>query len=175
MPLETPLLDLHQSSGATIGEYFGTLLPARFGEFTAEYAALREGGGPRGHELSSVLFVHRSRPASLPECASDLECPRSEARPRNRWTAAEPTGTHPGGGGNICAGGKHPGDFATRWFANGRLPRSTNSSSWTTSTLEDVTSSTGNAGPGGASRRGTACGAWREKLCGYAAALRTKK
>jgi folate-binding protein YgfZ len=41
MPLETPLLALHQSSGATIGEYFGTRLPARFGEFTEEYAALR--------------------------------------------------------------------------------------------------------------------------------------
>jgi folate-binding protein YgfZ len=41
MPLETPLLDLHRSSGAALGEYFGTQLPARFGEFTAEYAALR--------------------------------------------------------------------------------------------------------------------------------------
>jgi folate-binding protein YgfZ len=41
MPLETPLLDLHRSSGATIGEYFGTQLPARFGEFAEEYAALR--------------------------------------------------------------------------------------------------------------------------------------
>ena len=42
MPLETPLLDLHRSSGATIGEYFGTLLPSRFGDSGAEYAALRE-------------------------------------------------------------------------------------------------------------------------------------
>jgi aminomethyltransferase len=42
MPLETPLLELHRSSGATIGEYFGTLLPSRFGDFGAEYAALRE-------------------------------------------------------------------------------------------------------------------------------------
>src|SRR3984957_1436016 len=41
MPLETPLLDLHRSAGVTIGEYFGTLLPARFGEFAEEYAALR--------------------------------------------------------------------------------------------------------------------------------------
>jgi folate-binding protein YgfZ len=41
MPLETPLLDLHRSSGATIGEYFGTQLPGRFGEFAEEYAALR--------------------------------------------------------------------------------------------------------------------------------------
>ena len=41
MPLETPLLGLHQSSGATIGEYFGTSLPARFGEFAEEYSALR--------------------------------------------------------------------------------------------------------------------------------------
>ncbi len=42
MPLETSLLGLHRSSGATIGEYFGTLLPSRFGDFEAEYAALRE-------------------------------------------------------------------------------------------------------------------------------------
>ena len=42
MPLETPLLNLHRSSGATIGEYFGTLLPSRFGDFGTEYAALRE-------------------------------------------------------------------------------------------------------------------------------------
>jgi glycine cleavage system aminomethyltransferase T len=41
MPLETSLLDLHRSAGATIGEYFGTKLPARFGEFAEEYAALR--------------------------------------------------------------------------------------------------------------------------------------
>jgi folate-binding protein YgfZ len=42
MPLETPLLELHQSVGATIGEYFGTLLPSRFGDFAAEYRALHE-------------------------------------------------------------------------------------------------------------------------------------
>jgi folate-binding protein YgfZ len=42
MPLETPLLRRHQSAGATIGEYFGTLLPSRFGDFAAEYSALRE-------------------------------------------------------------------------------------------------------------------------------------
>src|SRR5258708_38900151 len=42
MPLETPLLDLHRSSGATMGEYFGTALPSLFGEFGAEYDALRE-------------------------------------------------------------------------------------------------------------------------------------
>jgi folate-binding protein YgfZ len=42
MPLETPLLDLHRSAGATIGEYFGTLLPSRFADFGTEYAALRE-------------------------------------------------------------------------------------------------------------------------------------
>src|SRR5579872_2815015 len=45
MPLETPLLGLHRSSGATTGEYFGTLLPASFGDFGAEYAALRETAG----------------------------------------------------------------------------------------------------------------------------------
>lgn len=42
MPLETPLLGPHRSSGATIGEYFGTLLPSGFGDFAAEYAAMRE-------------------------------------------------------------------------------------------------------------------------------------
>ncbi len=42
MPLETPLLDLHRSAGAEIGEYFGTLLPARFGDFTVEYLAARD-------------------------------------------------------------------------------------------------------------------------------------
>lgn len=42
MPLETPLLGLHRSSGAAIGEYFGTLLPSRFGDFAAEYRVLRE-------------------------------------------------------------------------------------------------------------------------------------
>ena len=42
MPLETPLLDLHRSSGASTGIYFGTSLPSRFGDFGAEYRALRE-------------------------------------------------------------------------------------------------------------------------------------
>lgn len=42
MELETPLLDLHRSAGAAVGEYFGTLLPSRFGDFAAEYRALRE-------------------------------------------------------------------------------------------------------------------------------------
>jgi folate-binding protein YgfZ len=41
MLLETPLLDHHQSAGAEVGEYFGTLLPSRFGEFAAEYSAAR--------------------------------------------------------------------------------------------------------------------------------------
>jgi folate-binding protein YgfZ len=36
------LLGLHRSSGATVDEYFGTLLPSRFGDFAAEYSALRE-------------------------------------------------------------------------------------------------------------------------------------
>lgn len=45
MALETPLIETHRSSGAMLGEYFGTALPARFGEFTAEYAALRESVG----------------------------------------------------------------------------------------------------------------------------------
>jgi folate-binding protein YgfZ len=42
MSLETPLLEMHKSAGANIGEYFGTLLPAGFGDFAAEYKALRE-------------------------------------------------------------------------------------------------------------------------------------
>ena len=41
MPLETPLLDLHRAAGAEIGEFFGTLLPARFGDFNSEYSAAR--------------------------------------------------------------------------------------------------------------------------------------
>jgi len=41
MPLETPLITLHESASAKIGEYFGAKLPARFGEFATEYAALR--------------------------------------------------------------------------------------------------------------------------------------
>src|ERR1700730_11586515 len=39
--LETPLLGLHLSANAEMGEYFGTVLPARFGEFGSEYRALR--------------------------------------------------------------------------------------------------------------------------------------
>jgi len=45
VPLETPLLELHRSSGATAGEFFGTTLPARFDDYTAEYTALRESVG----------------------------------------------------------------------------------------------------------------------------------
>src|SRR5579863_6592380 len=41
MPLESPLLDQHRSAGAEVGEYFGTLLPSRFGDFPAEYSAAR--------------------------------------------------------------------------------------------------------------------------------------
>jgi aminomethyltransferase len=42
MPLETPLLNLYRAADAEIGEYFGTLLPSRLGEFAAEYSAARE-------------------------------------------------------------------------------------------------------------------------------------
>jgi tRNA-modifying protein YgfZ len=41
MPLESPILGLHKSAGAEVGEYFGTLLPANFGDFKAEYGAVR--------------------------------------------------------------------------------------------------------------------------------------
>src|SRR5712671_4609785 len=40
-PLESPLLGVHQSVRAEMGEYFGTILPARFGDFDAEYQAIR--------------------------------------------------------------------------------------------------------------------------------------
>jgi len=40
-PLETPLLTLHRSAGVEMDEYFATLLPARFGDFDAEYKAIR--------------------------------------------------------------------------------------------------------------------------------------
>lgn len=36
------MLDLHRSAHAEIGEYFGTLLPSRLGDFAAEYSAARE-------------------------------------------------------------------------------------------------------------------------------------
>ena len=42
MTLETPLIAVHEAAGTALGEYFGTRLPSRFGEFGAEYAALRE-------------------------------------------------------------------------------------------------------------------------------------
>jgi folate-binding protein YgfZ len=40
-PLESPLLGLHQSVQAEMGEYFGTILPARFGDFDTEYQSIR--------------------------------------------------------------------------------------------------------------------------------------
>jgi folate-binding protein YgfZ len=40
--IQTPMLDLHRAAHGEIGEYFGTLLPARFGDFAAEYKAARE-------------------------------------------------------------------------------------------------------------------------------------
>ena len=42
MLLETPLLDLHRASHAQVAEYFGTILPARFGDFSVEYTAARK-------------------------------------------------------------------------------------------------------------------------------------
>jgi folate-binding protein YgfZ len=42
MSLATPLIEAHQAAGAEIGAYFGTRLPARFGDFAAEYRAGRE-------------------------------------------------------------------------------------------------------------------------------------
>ncbi|MCU1340667.1 MAG: hypothetical protein JWN92_90 [Candidatus Acidoferrum typicum] len=40
-PFESPLLGLHRSVQAEMGEYFGTILPARFGDFSTEYQAIR--------------------------------------------------------------------------------------------------------------------------------------
>src|SRR5580765_8652321 len=41
--IETPLLTLHKSAGATIGNWFGCALPDRFGQdWIAEYRAARE-------------------------------------------------------------------------------------------------------------------------------------
>jgi len=40
-PIETPLLGLHICANAEMGEYFGTVLPARFSDFGSEYRALR--------------------------------------------------------------------------------------------------------------------------------------
>jgi len=40
--IESPLLGMHTAAGAVIGEFFGTRLPARFGEFSGEYRAARE-------------------------------------------------------------------------------------------------------------------------------------
>ena len=42
MSIETPLIAWHEGAGAAIGEYFGARLPSHFGDFRAEYAALRE-------------------------------------------------------------------------------------------------------------------------------------
>lgn len=43
--LDTPLVSLHQSSGATLGDWFGCRLPSQFSGFDAEYRALRESVG----------------------------------------------------------------------------------------------------------------------------------
>lgn len=37
MGLQSPLLELHREAGAQVGDYFGAALPARFGDFPAEY------------------------------------------------------------------------------------------------------------------------------------------
>src|SRR5579872_2905275 len=43
VPLESPLSGLHQSTQTKMGDYFGMILPARFGDFDAEYQAIRRG------------------------------------------------------------------------------------------------------------------------------------
>src|SRR5271170_997940 len=37
MSIESPLLGFHRDVGAEVAEYFGVALPARFGDFAAEY------------------------------------------------------------------------------------------------------------------------------------------
>jgi folate-binding protein YgfZ len=45
VPLKTPLIETHRSSCATMGEFFGTILPVRFDDYSAEYTTLRESVG----------------------------------------------------------------------------------------------------------------------------------
>lgn len=45
MPLESPLPAIHEAHGATLAEYFGCLLPARFTETRDEYRFARESAG----------------------------------------------------------------------------------------------------------------------------------
>jgi folate-binding protein YgfZ len=40
--IETPLLELHKGAGATMGTWFGCVLPDSFGDWLAEYRAARE-------------------------------------------------------------------------------------------------------------------------------------
>lgn len=42
MPFETPLRARHERAGAKLAEYFGCLLPERFGDFAEEYRRARE-------------------------------------------------------------------------------------------------------------------------------------
>ena len=131
MPLETPLLELHRAAGAKIGEFFGTLLPARFGEFAKEYrrrigtVALVDIQFPR-----AVFFHGAGRPALL-ERDIDIQCPRSETRARGRWALAEATRPHPRRGGDFFDGQGFACVFSRDGAANGHSPHSINSSSWT--------------------------------------------
>ncbi len=44
-PVPSPLFDLHVSRGATLGEYHGALVPARFTDPVAEHRSVRESAG----------------------------------------------------------------------------------------------------------------------------------
>ena len=86
MPLETPLLELHRTAGATIGEYFGAQLPARFGEFAEEYSALRRAvalvdtnfraafsfAGPDRHRYLNALLTSNVRDLKVGQGAVGL-------------------------------------------------------------------------------------------------------
>lgn len=45
LPTRSPLADYHHSQGATLGEYHGALVPARFSDQIAEHRAVREATG----------------------------------------------------------------------------------------------------------------------------------
>lgn len=109
MVLNTPLLEVHEAAGATMAEYFGTLLPANFGDYGAEYQALRETVGLVDSNFRAFfLFTGPDRQryvnAILTSNVRDLE-----AGARNRGIAAESAGTHSGGSRSILARGKYPG------------------------------------------------------------------
>ena len=113
MPLETPLLELHRSSGATIGEYFGTRLPV---------AIRRIRGGICGAAQETVALVDTNYRAFFSFAGPDRQ------RYLNALLTSNVRDLKPGQGTvglllnpqghilaedrNICAGGQNPGDLS---------------------------------------------------------------